>query len=169
MSFDPKQHHRRSIRLDGYDYSQPGGYFITLVVHQRRCLFGDVVNGVVNLSAIGQIVEEEWLRTAVIRKELILDDYMIMPDHFHAVLLLTEMVEKIKDGAVAKQIFRPPKSLGSLVAGFKAATTHRINSIRQTPGAPVWLRNYYDRILRNEDELNQVRAYIRTNPARWPE
>lgn len=169
MSFDPKQHHRRSIRLDGYDYSQPGGYFITLVAHQRRCLFGDVVNGVVNLSAIGQIVEEEWLRTAVIRKEVILDDYMIMPDHFHAALLITEMLEKIKDGTVAKQTFRPPKSLGSLVAGFKAATTHRINSIRQTPGAPVWLRNYYDRILRDEDELNQVRAYIRTNPVRWPE
>ena len=171
MSYDPPQH-RRSIRLDGYDYTQPGGYFLTLVAHQRRYLFGEVVDGVVNLSPIGKIVEEEWLRTPAIRPEVTLDDFMIMPDHFHATLFFTETDQTTDSTVFADQkgtngLERPPRSLGSLVAGFKAVTTHRINLIRKTPGEPVWLRNYYEHILRDENDLNRVRAYIRANPARW--
>ena len=171
MPFDSQLHHRRSIRLEGYDYTQAGGYFVTLVTHKRLRLLGDILDDEVRLSAFGQIVVEEWQRTAEIRHEVVLDEFVVMPDHFHAVLFIVEvnLTGKVISVEEPEQtsLKRPPRSLGSLVAGFKAATTHRINLLRKTPGEPVWLRNYYEHILRDEHDLNRVRAYISANPARW--
>jgi REP element-mobilizing transposase RayT len=168
---------RRSIRLQGYDYSQAGAYFVTACAHNRECLFGSIENGIVTLCECGGIVQTEWIKTAEIRSEVTLDAFVVMPNHFHAILF-------IDNGSVGAQVVvahtavgahgraplqRSPKSLGSLMAGFKSAATKRINETRNSPGIPVWQRNYYERVIRNEEELNAIRQYIIDNPARWTE
>jgi putative transposase len=88
MTYDPRKHHRRSIRLPGYDYTQPGAYFVTFVAHDRECLFGDVVDGVMRLNAFGEIVRDEWFRTAVVRPYVMLDpdEFVVMPNHVHGII-----------------------------------------------------------------------------------
>jgi putative transposase len=88
MTYDPRKHHRRSIRLPGYDYTQPGAYFVTFVAHDRECLFGNVVDGVMQLNAFGEIVRDEWFRTAVVRPYVMLDpdEFVVMPNHVHGII-----------------------------------------------------------------------------------
>jgi REP element-mobilizing transposase RayT len=81
---------RKPSRLGGYDYSQPGGYFVTLVTHQRTCVFGDIIDGEMRLNTVGKIVQEEWIRSAQIRSEVMLDEFIIMPNHFHAILFILD-------------------------------------------------------------------------------
>jgi len=188
MRYDPEWHHRRSIRLQGYDYRQAGGYFITLVTQDRACLFGEVVDGEVRMNEYGQIAWEEWFRSAEIRREIRLypDEFVVMPNHIHGVIWIVEtcggatgaspqphaptIVRAHRRAPLHRApLQRPPRSLSSFVAGFKSAVTKRINEHRGTPGAPVWQRNYYEHIIRNEDDLEAIRHYILTNPSRWHE
>ena len=90
MRFDRNRHHRRSIRLPGYDYAQAGAHFITIVTQGRECLFGQVVNGEMQLNSAGQIAQDEWLRTAVIRPRVTLDAFVIMPNHVHGIIVLSD-------------------------------------------------------------------------------
>ena len=92
--YDPQRHHRRSIRLPGYDYTQPGAYFITIVTHERACLFGEVVDGKMELNAFGEIVREEWFQTAVVRPYVRLDerDFVVMPNHVHGIVWIVDDV-----------------------------------------------------------------------------
>ena len=172
--YDPLRHHRRSIRLKGYDYTRPGAYFVTICTHDRICLFGDVVNGRMELNEYGQIVREEWFRSAEIRREIELypDEFVVMPNHLHGIVWIVPV------GAMgpSPQPERPestrphgpaPRSLASFVGGFKSAVTRQINLRRGTPGARVWQRNYYEHIIRNGRALNAIRRYIRYNPLRW--
>jgi len=169
------QHHRRSIRLRGHDYSQSGFYFITVCTAQRECLFGNIVDGEMVLNEYGQMVRDEWAKTASIRREITLDEYVIMPNHFHGILVIADgrgdrPVARTKTNSVAgtkPQSGPMPRSIGAFVAGFKSAVTQRINTKRQTPRQPVWQRNYYEHIIRNDAELNNIREYIRNNPAQW--
>ena len=91
MTYDPHKHHRRSIRLKGYDYTQAGAYFVTFVAHDRECLFGEVVDGVMWLNAFGEIVRDEWFRTAVVRPYVMLDpdEFVVMPNHVHGIIWIT--------------------------------------------------------------------------------
>ena len=166
-----EQNHRRSIRLQKYDYAQSGAYFVTISAYQRICLFGDVVKEAMIPNEVGQIVCDEWLRTADIRPDIRLDSFQVMPNHFHAIVIVTEQFcEDAAVGAHSRAPFsRQPRSLGSLIAGFKSAATKRINQLRHTPGAPVWQRNYYERIIRSESEMDATRQYIVENPAKWAE
>jgi REP element-mobilizing transposase RayT len=170
MRFDQDLHRRRSIRLPGHDYASSGAYFITMVTKDRECLFGGVSAGEIRLSEFGDIVVREWLRSAEIRKELSLDAFVVMPNHLHAIAHIRRVgahgrapLRTSSDGVRV----RPERSVGSLVAGFKAAATKAINQSRTTPGVPVWQRNYYERIIRNEAELARIRQYIWENPATW--
>ena len=174
---------RRSIRLHGYDYSTPGAYFITIVTHRRRHVFGHIVNGEMRLNEWGRIARAEWLKTPAIRPEIKLDEYQIMPNHMHAIIHIVEQdngfvgatrhaqstIDNIENvGAHGRApLRRTERSLGSLIAGYKSAVTKRINRTRRTPGAPIWQRNYHDRIIRDERELARIRKYIRNNPLRW--
>jgi REP element-mobilizing transposase RayT len=88
MPRDSITHHRRSIRLEGYDYSQPGAYFVTICTKDRCCLFGDVINGECKLDQFGRIVEEEWKRSTVIRREIELDDWVVIPNHMHGIVYI---------------------------------------------------------------------------------
>lgn len=162
---------RQSIRLASYDYAQAGAYFVTICTHERMCLFGDVILETMRPNEIGQVVHDEWLRTAAIRPGVNLDSFQVMPNHLHTIVILDEEVSsKLTVGAHSRAPFsRQPKSLGSLVAGFKSATTRRINQLRSTPGTPVWQRNYYERVIRNEREMDATRQYIVDNPAKWAE
>lgn len=175
MLYVPEIHHRRSTRLPDYDYAQSGTYFITICTQGRTCLFGDVVDGEMQLNKLGRIVHEEWLRTESIRSEVELDAFLVMPNHFHGVVVITTPAPPAgrTSGSVGTHgrasLQRAPKSLGSLVAGFKSIVTKRINQLRNTAGVPVWQSNYYERIIRDEKELNAVRQYIVGNPAKWPE
>ena len=88
MKYDPTKHHRRSIRLKGYDYSQTGFYFVTICCYQRRCLFGDIVDDAIQLNQYGEIVRSEWLKSSVIRPDIELDEYIVMPNHFHGIVII---------------------------------------------------------------------------------
>ncbi len=174
-------HHRRSIRLKGYDYAQVGEYFLTLCIQNRECLLGKIENEEVKLSAIGEIAGEEWLRTPEIRPNVELDEFVIMPNHLHGIVVIREerkgvsQKEKISRGGVLPYAptttatpFRSPSgTVGAIIRGFKAASTKRINEMRRTPGAPVWQRNYYEHVIRDENDLDRIREYILMNPAGW--
>ena len=145
--------HRRSIRLPSYDYRSSGAYFVTLCTHHMACLFGQINDGAFQPNPYGRIVEEEWLRTAVVRVKVELDAYVVMPDHLHGILVLQDGTETGLDPC--------PAVFGHSV------TTKRINRMRRTPGETVWQRNYYERVVRTEDELNLIRHYIGRNPSNW--
>ena len=174
-------HHRRSIRLKGFNYSSEGAYFLTLVTQDRQCLFGTIANDEMILNEFGKILTEEWIRSAQIRHEIILDEFVVMPNHFHAIVVICPNGNNTTVGAtgrsprIADQAPLPgspqrgpaPRSIGALVAGFKSACTTRINISRNTPGAPLWQRNYYEHIIRSPAELDLVRRYIFFNPSQW--
>jgi putative transposase len=122
--YNPDLQHRRSIRLQGYDYAQAGAYFVTICTFQRQSLFGDVIGGEVRLNEYGQIVAAEWSRTSLIRREVALDTYVVMPNHLHAIVVLTNAVGAHGRAPLHSTTpHRPPKSLGALIAGFKSAVT----------------------------------------------
>jgi putative transposase len=165
---------RKSIRLPDYDYSQAGLYFITICTHQQHCTLGRIMDDVMLLNKCGQIVREEWIRSAGIRKEIELAEYMIMPNHFHAIVVITE--QSRGDRLVA----RPPTdtsglrpngavqgSVGALIAGFKSAVTARMNTIQKTPGKKFWQRNYWEHIIRDQKSYEDIANYIINNPINW--
>ncbi len=108
MRYDPAKHNRRSIRLKGYDYSQAGFYFVTICCYQRQCLFGDIVDGVMQLNQYGEIVEKEWLRSPLIRQEIELDEYVVMPNHFHGIVIINPVGA---NGRSPLQLLLPNKSI----------------------------------------------------------
>ncbi len=174
MPFDPKKHRRRSIRLEGYDYSQVGEYFVTLCAHKMRRLFGEVKNGQMHLNRLGQIVESEWRKTPHLRPGVDLGDFVVMPNHLHGLVLIRLRPQKKNvAGSLARRahdcapLRRPPRGLGSIIAGFKSVTTTRINQQRGTPHSPVWQRNYYEHIIHDEEDYLRTRHYISINPKLW--
>ncbi len=172
-------HHRRSIRLKDYDYSQPEAYFVTLVAKDRECLFGKIVSDKMQLNMIGQITASVFQGLSKYF-DIILDIFVIMPNHIHAIIFIDvcdDMVKPIRynQSRHLPEVSSPfpkgtkPGSLGAIVQNFKSVSTRRINTFRRTPGASVWQRNYYDHIIRNEDDLDRIREYITGNPLRWVE
>ena len=183
---NPMQHRRRSIRLPGYDYVQPGAYFVTICTHKYAPLFGQVIEEKIVLNAYGEIVREEWLHTAELRDNIELDAFVVMPNHTHGIIIIIDNVgatrwvapdEDQQPNLRASHRLAPtnrqrgPKSgsLGAIIGQLKSVATKRINSVRGTPGAPVWQRNYYEHIIRTADALDRIREYITDNPARWAE
>jgi REP element-mobilizing transposase RayT len=163
---------RSSTRLRGFDYGQSAAYFITLCVDGRPAILGQLHHGEVLLSPAGEIVREEWTNTPLVRPGIHLDEWVIMPDHFQALVFIDEDRHRPPGGVGAHRsapgpsirFQRPARTIGSFIAQFKSRTTTRINIIRGTPSARVWQRGCHDRIIRNEVELDNVRSYIRKNP-----
>jgi REP element-mobilizing transposase RayT len=175
MKFDPQKHHRRSIRYPGFDYAQSGAYFVTLVTHQRDALFGEIIDGEMKSNRRGEIVKEEWFASVNIRKEIRLhpEEFVIMPNHIHGVVWIENEDAHVRvndillegaDGRPPLPI-RKPRSLGSFIAGFKSSVTKRIRDELNETG--IWQRNYYERIIRNERELDAICRYIEANPSNW--
>ncbi len=155
MPFDPKRHHRKSIRLNKFDYSQPGAYFITTNIQDRKPILGQILDGQVVLSDIGKIIEKVWKNLPAHYQTIDLDDFCIMPDHFHGIII-------IKDMKVEKH-----QSLTEIVRGFKTYSSREANKICKFTGCAFWQRNYYEHVVRDEEELNRIRQYILDNPLRW--
>lgn len=162
MKFNPEFHHRRSIRLRGYDYSQNGVYFVTLCTQNRECLFGRIVGGEIRLNDFGMIISDTWIWMKKQYDYVDLGEFVIMPNHFHGLLL----IHKCRGGSRTAPTERS-KPLGRLLGVFKTVSTKRINGIRQTPGVAVWQRNYYEHIVRDDDESSRIREYTIGNPANW--
>ena len=150
-----------SHRRRGWDYATEGAYFLTLCTNHRLRLFGEVRNGIMLLSDYGKIVEEEWLRSASLREEITLGVFQVMPDHFHAIVHLTSPEMALPKTDVNQKLRRSPRSISSLVAGFKATVTRRLSLKR------LWQPNYHDRIIRSPAEYDRIAQYIKRNPERW--
>ena len=125
--YNPNIHHRRSIRLKGYDYAQEGLYFLTLCVHNRICLFGEVQNKQMKLNQFGKIVQDEWEKTPEIRKNVSLGEFMVMPNHFHAILQIDYQIKKNEENI--GKFKSPSQTIGAIIRGFKGAATTRIKEI----------------------------------------
>lgn len=140
---------RRSIRLKGYDYSRAGAYFVTICSQNRECLFGEIADGEMVLNGVGRVVKAVWCD---------------LPNHFHGIIVLSDNV-----GAGFKPAPTNKKRHGlpEIIRGFKTFSSRRINEMRRTPGVKLWQRNYYERIIRDENEWNRIREYVVGNPVRW--
>ena len=172
--YNPNIHHRRSVRLKGYDYSQEGLYFITICTQNRICLFCEITvgaNGIrpkMQLNEMGKIVETEWKKSAEIRSEIQNHDFIVMPNHFHAIVEIVPIVgaygirpvETIEMGVCHTPLRTPSKTIGALVRGFKSSVTKRL-------GYSPWQRNYHEHIIRNQNSYETISQYIKNNPEKW--
>jgi putative transposase len=154
MKYDPDFNHRQSIRLNGYDYSTSGAYFITICTHEREYLFGDIVNEMMEFNIFGNIARWHWQQLTQHHPNIIMDESILMPNHLHGIIVLESSTD-----------FK--KSISGIIRGFKTFSAKAINKERGLCGIPVWQRNYFDRIIRNELELDRVRQYIINNPQDW--
>jgi len=246
MKYNPQIHHRRSIRLQDYDYSSEGAYFVTMCTQNRECLFGEIVNGQMILNEHGKIVEQCWNDLPNHYDNIELDAYVIMPNHFHGIIFINDTIDTVDNigaidvgaipvgaipvgaihespnvGAIPESpnvgaihvgaihespqqpdnespnvgaihespqqpdnespnvgaipvgaIHESPRQrrkmlLPKIIGRFKMNSAKQINQIRNTSGVPVWQRNYYEQIIRNEKSLEKIRNYIINNPLEW--
>jgi putative transposase len=180
MPYNPNIHHRRSIRLPGYDYTQAGAYFVTICTHQRQHLFGEIIDGQMYLNLCGQVVVSRWQNIPHHFPCVKLDEFILMPDHLHGIIVIGdgqgEGIAFPDGGSLDLESFQgnamplrgtETDSLGAIVQNFKSVSTRKINQINRSPRTPVWHRNYHERIIRDETALQNIRRYIAANPSKW--
>ena len=151
--FDPNRHRRRSIRLKDYDYSRIGAYFVTICAYRRQALFGEISNGEMVPNPLGHAVDRHWAHLAQHHWHVELDEYVVMPNHFHGILILAQQSNQ--------------HDMTEVIRGFKTFSARRINQLRGLKGVPVWQRNYYEHIIRDQAALENIRRYIQRNPKTW--
>jgi REP-associated tyrosine transposase len=165
-----KQSRRHSLRLQDYDYSQEGAYFMTICTHKKVAILSVIVNGATRLNRFGNVVNKCWLAIPYRFPNVEIDTFIVMPNHFHGILVIHdcsrgEVTSPIPKGAETAPLRR--YTLGQIIAYFKYQTTKFINQICHTPGNRIWQRNYYEHVIRNENDLNDIRQYILDNPVKW--
>jgi len=177
MTLFKNKYRIESTRLKGWDYSSAGMYFVTICTRNRECLFGDVVNGEMHLSRIGEIVAEEWQNTPKVRPSVQMDEWIVMPNHIHGIIVITDAVEKFRQNVSVEQqeTFHrnvstnpsrlKPRSVGAIIGQIKSICTKRI-SAEGFEGFD-WQERFWDEIIWNERALNAIRMYIINNPANW--
>jgi putative transposase len=169
---DPERRHRQSIRWQEHDYTAGGTYFVTICTADRAYLFGDVLDGEMRVNALGRIVEDEWVRTGVMRPNVEIDVFVVMPNHSHGIVTIRPPEFRMErggrqQGACNAPLRRSAGSLGSVIAGIKATSTRRITLETNVDVTRVWQRGYYDRVIRTDEEFQAIAEYIVTNPERW--
>lgn len=182
MKYDAKIHHRRSIRLKDYDYTQAGAYFITICTHQRENIFGEIINGEMKLSKFGLVAKQQWEKLPKRFPNVELGVFVIMPNHGHGIIEIFEREVQGRDTAdrfndkvnessrrVPTERFQKPVvgSIPTIIRSYKSAVAYRINLMRNGNDANVWQRNYYEHVIRNEKELEIITKYIEYNPMNW--
>lgn len=201
MKYDPQKHYRRSIRLKGNDYTQPGAYFITICAYQRMHVFGEVIDGEMVLNETGKTTRYEWFKTAELRPyvELFENEFMVMPNHTHRIIHIVDRVgtphggvqhgEDTRAGEQAAEQAgqrtgqtrtgqRPvptresfgkpvPGSIPTIVRAYKSAVTYAVNAAGNTHGSIMWQKNYYEHVIRNDHEFQNIGWYIVNNPLNW--
>jgi len=204
LPYNPHLPNRRSIRLKGYDYSQAGLYFITICCQDRACLFGEIMGaknispiistenctptvGAKNVSPIqakmvlndaGKIAKKCWIEIPEHFKQVILHEYVIMPNHIHGIIELSVRTVGAKNisplpippstpasSPSPTPMQSPSQTIGSVIRGFKIGVTKWMR--QNTDIYYVWQRNYYDHIIRNEESYRRISEYILNNPAQW--
>jgi len=180
-TFDSQKHHRCSIRLPNYDYSQPGAYFVTIVTWHRECLFGEVVSGKMRLNKFGLIAKQQWEKLPKRFPNIELGAFVIMPNHMHGNIMVVVgrgTAENLSDPdggsprrAPTHEGFQKPVkgSIPTIIRSYKSSVSYRINLLRGTNGSIVWQRNYYEHIIRNDRDLQNKTDYIEANPRLWGE
>ena len=177
MAYTPQSHHRRSIRLKEFDYTQAGYYFVTIVVKERQCLLGEIIGEEMHLNDVGKMVAASWEWLGDHYHYVELDEYVVMPNHLHGIIVFRDSANgaivshRRGDSRIAPTVPQSQgtkrKPLGRLVGAFKTVSTRRLNLDRGTPGSPLWQRNYFEHVIRSEESLSQIRQYIRSNPSLW--
>ena len=167
MNYDPDKHHRRSIRLKGFDYRQWGAYFVTICTQNRACFLGAVAGGEMQSTNAGEIAKATWNELPARFPSLGLDAFVIMPNHIHGIIMVGAQFIAPSDGfdVTNQGVMNHAPTLGNIIRAYKAASTRLI---RQA-GTPdfAWQRNYYEHVVRDEESLNHIRQYILDKPVRW--
>ncbi len=191
------QRHRRSMRLQNYDYAQPGAYFVTVCTQDREMMFGKIENDAMQLNSAGKHAESVWNTLPERFPGVELDEYVIMPNHVHGIITLLEITPYVPDissqskipdrfkqhmykiGAIEKNpTLKTPSSyssdakshsptLGAIIRTFKGASTRLIRTTGKSRFG--WQQNYHEHIIRNNNDLGRIREYIANNPSRWTE
>lgn len=181
MKYDPEKHHRRSIRLRSYDYTWGHAYFVTICTHDRECLFNDPV--------LRRVTQACWLDVPRHFPNVVLDEWVLMPNHLHGIVVLGEAVPNAVPFAAHSTLITrnsqpdhphgnasplrrqpphlTPHSLGAIIGNFKSLSARRVNIARKAPGTPVWQRNYYEHVIRDSPDLDRIRKYVAGNPWNW--
>ncbi len=186
MPYDPDVHHRRSIRLRGYDYSAAAAYFVTVCTEGRECLFGAVVDGAMVANEIGRMIETFWHGLPKRYPGAELDEFVLMPNHVHGVIVLSDgtpgFVGQVSppqaDAAIAsiggvssshssEPATRRGMLLPKIIGYFKMNTAKRANVMRGRSSVSLWQRNYYEHVIRDDVDLQRIRTYVAGNPAHW--
>ena len=171
--------------MPGYDYSQPGAYFVTICVQSGECLLGEVVNGTVVLIDFGRLTDGYWAEVLRRFPSIAIDAVVTMPNHIHVIIVIivirrgevsSPLVadvgtgrEEETPGRETRPLYGDAPRLGQIVAYYKYQTTKTMNAMRDTRGQRFWQRNYWEHVVRNEAEMNRIRQYIQDNPAKWAE
>jgi putative transposase len=174
MKSDSKLHHQRSIRVKGYDYSQVGAYFVTMVNRRRECRFGEIIGGEMKLNRWGEIADECWRTIPEHFPSVELGAHIVMPNHVHRIITIgrgtvlapDEFDQTTSRGGVTPPLREP--TLGQIVAYFKYQSTKKINSIDHSGViTKIWQRNYYEHIIRDNEDMKRIWKYIESNPIMW--
>ena len=180
MECQSKPKRRKSIRLKNFNYSNAGAYFVTICSQDMACLFGDVLRGETVLNEVGEMIRTAWSEIPYYFKNVQLDGFVLMPNHFHGIVWLIEAPVGVGPRADPREALgelgQPrgvaPTALFDIVYQFKSLTTNKyIQGVKTKYYKPfnkrLWQRNYYERVIRNEEELNNIRQYIMDNPKKW--
>ncbi len=154
---------RKRLRLPHYDYASPGGYFVTVCTSRRACLLGRVESGAMAPNPFGKIVETCWRDLPNHYPHVILDAFVVMPNHVHGILFL----ESSRGRPTSPSGIGRRHGLPEIVRAFKTFSARRINGLRHAPGKAFWQRGYHEHVIRDETSLAEIREYVATNPARW--
>jgi len=152
VKYDPQIHQRRSVRLQGFDHSQAGAYFVTVCTYNRELLLQD--------QGVQEAVSSTWLTLPARFPAVTLDEFMIMPNHMHGIIIL-------RDAASGRGAASSAPTLGQVVRAFKSVSAIAANEALGRPCQPFWQRNYYEHVIRDEEELDAIRRYVRENPLKW--
>ena len=166
MPYDPDKHHRRSTRLQNYDYNQPGFYFVTICTHERILFFGEIINGEMHLNNVGQIVKNTWNTIPQRFPNIGLDEYIIMPNHLHGIITNLGAISTAQYISSNNPLSSHLSLLGETIRTFKSASTHQIRKTAMPNFC--WQNSYHDHIIRKDNDLNYIRQYITTNPPVGP-
>lgn len=170
MGYDPAHHHRRSIRIRGYDYADAGWFFITVCTYEREPFLSLIEDNAVNLTAFGHLTELCWQAIPRHFPGVDCDAFVIMPNHVHGIIEIGIGEDAVHRTPTAEGFGKPVvASLSTIMRSFKSAASRDINDVRGTPGTPVWQRGFYERVIRNQQEFEKFRRYIESNPSRWSE
>ncbi len=168
QGYNPEIHRRRSVRLRGYDYTREGAYFVTICTHNRIPLFGEISEHEIRLNDAGRIAYRLWEQIPEHFDDVDTDEFIVMPNHIHGIIVITGSDVGATHASPLRGASQSSKaSLGTIVGSYKSAVSKRLNQYRGTHTTPVWQRNYYEHVIRNEAALHDIRYYIIYNPAKW--